>query len=294
MSAPKKLEEPQGAPFPLDDEGYARISTDLNSDIQTYGLAVRPILEEKELQNSLKALWEENNVTGRLDPEKPETWENENWPDPDFPFLSKQYAMAPQAFQNRVHPKVRATFATLYGTEKLGATIDFWGVKRGTVFPTGNRPDWRPPPLKLHWDVDLRTYHRPRYQGLLALTDCSQAVGSFAAVPGSHRLKGLAERDPKQPKYVRTGSPWQKQVQRLPLRAGHLIVWDMAVAHCNFANYSHEPRLVQFIRLIPREDWAIQAEKQNLKDFWTQNPQLKQQIGKLPWTREERECLFLR
>jgi len=36
--------------------------------------------------------------------ENPATWETTNWPQPDSPFLSTDYAIDEQAFRNRLHP----------------------------------------------------------------------------------------------------------------------------------------------------------------------------------------------
>jgi hypothetical protein len=259
--------------------------------MEKYGIVVIKVLSPDECIKTEEALWNENG--DRLKADDYTTWENENWPSPGHPFLSNKYALHEQAFRNRVNSKVVNAFTQLYKTNDLLTTIDFWGIKRGTVFGPGEqRIDWRPKPLKLHWDVDLTVYNQQkkrRYQALVAIVDCNQEVGSFSCVPGSCYIDYSQHQENN--KYVKRTSMLQKQVQRIPLRAGHMVIWDMGVAHANYANYTNTCRLTQYIRMVPRE-WSS-LEKQVITDFWKKMPVLKGKLKQKQWTRDEKRWLGL-
>ena len=219
-------------------------------------MAVVHVLSPDEQTDTRRAIYEHFGVT-----DDPSTWETANFPAPDHPFLSEKYAVDERAFRNRMNPAVVSTFAALYRVEpsELVVVVDHYGFRRGTVFGETVRPDWRPKPLRLHWDVNVLEYvvNGPRrYQGLLAVNDNSQHTGSFACVPGSaHELGDWVKRGnkPDNSKYVPASDPLQRRVQRIPLRAGDMVVWDMGTAHANFVNYSNQPRMMQFMRLVPRK-----------------------------------------
>ena len=286
--------------YPVDEFAIESEKNNWIDDMNKYNLIVVPILNNDELLKTQKALWTH---MGPKVTEDYKTWETENWPQPDHPFLSGKYAVDEQAFRNRVHPNLIEVFERLHGTNNLLTTIDHYGVKRGTMFETGERKDWRCKPLKLHWDVNPAIYtidqkHRQtRYQALIALNDNNQNVGSFACVPGS--ANGLSDwiekyKEADNKKYVPNGNPLQFQIQRIPLKAGHAVIWDMGVAHANFSNYSNEPRLAQYVRMLPNTEWAIEKEDQSITKYWQQNPILKASIGKLKWSNREKQILGLK
>ena len=268
--------------YPLSD-GYATPveCVDLCKTMRKYNVAVLQILTEDEQKASQVALYSEMGKTPTSVTSDPKTWDKENFRTPNSPFLSQDYAISPQAFKNRVHPKLIEAFTALYGTPDLLTTIDFWGFKRGTL----HNPAWKLNPLRLHWDVDLESYlqdqkrGRRRYQALLALNNNSQTIGSFACVPGSANL--LSMDDVEQKKYVKN-SVLQQNIQRLPLKAGCVVIWDVGTAHANFANHDWEPRLTQYCRMIPNTKWARQAEPQNIVDYWTSLPVAKRKQIQTP------------
>lgn len=298
-------------------ETFAVPSVNWEEDMAKYNLIVVPILSEQEQEDSQAALWQEMGPTVTEDPL---TWDSQNWPDPSSCFLTSTYAISQQAFKNRLHPKILEVFQVLYGKEVMG-TIDFWGVKR----PPGRfvdgawkqEPDWKLNPLRLHWDTDIVQYvedqkkGRKRYQALVALNENSYSVGSFACVPGSANelAKWVKEfRGPEQKKYVPFPNPLHKRVQKIPLqvlfffyllktnfrKAGHMVVWEVGVAHTNFTNSgAFEPRLTQYVRMIPAMPWAVEREKQALLTFWKENPQIKIAVAAYPWTDYERQVLAL-
>ncbi len=286
--------------YPVDDEGYAVPSTDPVADMERYNVIVGEVLNSEELEQSRESLWK---AMGPKVTSDPSTWETTNWPNPESPHLTLTPATCERAFRNRVHSKLVNLYSELFGTRELWATVDVWGVKRATFLPTGEeRAGWRPRPLRLHWDVNVRQYARDRvwgqkrYQSLLALNDNSQTVGSFRYVPGGANQLGEWLReygDPEGGKYVPHNNPLQFRVQRLPLRAGHVVIWEMGVAHSNFPNYDFQPRLTQYVRMLPRETWALERDDHAAPHFWKNNRDLRRSLGALEWTTEERSILAL-
>lgn len=285
--------------YPLDAEGFACVSSDLVGDMHRYNMGVVDVLDDDQQTASVQALWHD---MGPKVTAAPSTWETQNWPNPNHVFLSNQYAVSEQAFKNRIHPRLVEAFTQLYGTADLWTTIDFWGVKRATVFGEHTRPDWRINPLVLHWDTNIEVYAkeralgRKRYQAILALNDNDQHVGSFECVPGSAnalstwiQMYGL----PKHGKYVPRGNPLHRKTQRIPLRAGHCVIWDVGTAHANFSNYSNQPRLTQFVRMVPRTRWAELAEPQTITHYWKTHASVKKKVAAMGWNKVEQRLLGL-
>ena len=288
--------------YPLDSDGFAVSFTDQKDWIdimKKYNVLVVPILNDDECDVLSKDMWD---TMGPQVTKDPSTWEDMNWPSPDHPSLNNNYIYTEKAFATRTHPKLVEVFETLYGTCDLLTTIDFYGIKRATIFESGERKDWRNKPLRLHWDCDVTKYviektkENKRYQALIAVNENCQNVGSFACVPGSaNKLpRWLEQYTPESIKYVPQNNPWQKHIQRLPLRKGHVVVWDFGTAHSNFSNYSTEPRLTMYCRMIPRQPWAIDQERQTITKYWKENPGIKKEVQSMKqWTQREKAIMGL-
>jgi len=155
----------------------------------------------------------------------------------------------------------------------LWCNIDKWGVMRGTKdLPirdeSGNitimdMPKWKYC-LKPHWDLNpwchVRNLARGEpemYQGLVALVDCPEEVGSFCTVPGSAKFLPtyIKEHKPPHNRMATIRVPEDdiilKYQQHVPLRKGEMVIWNSAQVHCNFMNDSNRMRLIQFIRYLP-------------------------------------------
>ena len=148
------------------------------------------------------------------------------------------------------------------------------------------RPDWRYA-LKAHWDLNPWVYTEqieegtPRmFQSLVALADCPEAVGGFITLPGCTRYlktwckerhcptKGWhgmrLEEIPLETKQPLTAEEDQKLVdmfQKVPLRRGQMVIFDSGQLHANFANYSDQLRLIQFIRMMPATEFCRNRDK---------------------------------
>jgi hypothetical protein len=76
----------------------------------------------------------------------------------------------------RQHPNLYGIWATLWGTGRLGVSLDSCRLT----------PPWRPgsgEPYGIHWDHDPWNAKRRMYQGVLALTDTAVDQGGFRCVP---------------------------------------------------------------------------------------------------------------
>jgi len=95
------------------------------------------------------------------------------------------------------------------------------------------------------------------YQGVVALNDCSDEVGSFMAVPGSHTFMSQWIKEHPCPYMSRDSlrppadDPMQLHKQRVPLRRGEMVIWYTRTAHCNFPNNSPQMRHIQYVRMLP-------------------------------------------
>lgn len=264
---------------PADADGLRRA-------MRRYGVVVARVLPPTDCAAAAEEVFADCGVP-RCGP--PSEWETEKWPAQNRflygrPNGPERTAKGPAAMRNRTHPLVHRTFTALFdGEHRLWVTADTYGVMRPTVclpFPKADggvefrdRPDWRWD-LKMHWDCnpwalqeELDAGRPPMFQGLIALVDCSEDTGSFLAVPGCTRFfdEGWA----KQPQhnhyryaadltagvvngkaYVPDKSVLRSFAQRLPLRAGDMVVWDSRTAHSNFPNTGQRFRLVQFVSMM--------------------------------------------
>ena len=143
-----------------------------------------------------------------------------------------------QAFWDiRQHPDVHAAFADLYGTERLWVSVDrasFKAPARG--FADGYRVD------PIHWDGDVRRLGRLSVQGLVYLSDTSEAQGGFCCVPELYRnldayLAGLTDdTTPRRPNIE------GYEIRSVGAPAGSLILWDRRLPHSSGENGGDLPR----------------------------------------------------
>eukprot|EP00662_Eupelagonemidae_sp_cell21_P036538 gene36538-64210_t len=172
----------------------------------------------------------------------------------------------------------------------------------------------------MHWDCNPWALQEEverglpaMFQGLIAIDDCAEEVGGFCGVPGCSRYfgTGLA----KQPQhsafalhlprgvvngkaYVPDKSSLRSFVQRFPLRAGDMIVWDSRTAHANFPNSCGRFRLVQFVammpadaRLLPRGGyWGPTLVTEADAAAVELTPLGRRLLGLDPWDGDARDC----
>jgi len=285
--------------YPMDKDNFAMVSNDWLVDMRRYNMIVVDVASDNLpfLQRCTQGLFDH---FGPHVTEDPKTWETTNFPDSTSPFLICAFAESEAAFRARLHPTIVKVCATLYGTTSLMTTIDHYDFKRATVIDGLVRSEYKSAALSLHIDIDPNAYVVQRnkgnilYQAMLAINENSHETGSFVAVPGSAnelvewvRSKNSAA-DKKVPPYN------INQSQRIPLRAGHAVFWDMGMTHANFVgHHSSEPRLTQYVRMVPITEWAIHLEPRCVRAYWEKHQQKRDVVSNMNWTEDERKMLDL-
>jgi hypothetical protein len=274
--------------IPRDDDGFT-IAFDPNDEdewsgfMSQFGFVVVKVLTPAECDATVTEFFAEANARPRpdgrvrdvpLSVDDPRGWESENWPAGRSRFLVDFPAVSPCALRNRTHPNVYAFFSRLLKTPRVFASIDAWGLMRGTSgLPTeqSERPEWRQN-LVPHWDVNPWQYAAersatrqplpPMYQGVLALVDCDDATGGFSIAPGSARYldvwaRGTAASTAQGARSnhfdTDPSDVWRGLVQHVPIRAGEMVVWDSGSLHANYPNHGPNLRLVQYTRCCTDE-----------------------------------------
>ncbi|KAG2378541.1 hypothetical protein C9374_008180 [Naegleria lovaniensis] len=100
-----------------------------------------------------------------------------------------------------------------------------------------------------------------RLQGVLQLSESREDDGGFLCVPGFHNhAKEYAEKltairpGPKCTFLsVFKGDNLLSQTQKVPAKAGSLIVWNTLLPHANYPNHSDRFRICQYIKMIPKK-----------------------------------------
>jgi len=106
--------------------------------------------------------------------------------------------------------------------------------------------------------------------------------------------KWLKHGGPESNKYVPFGDDLQTGLQRIPLREGHAVIWDMGLAHANYEHISTRCRLTQYVRMLPRSKWYMEREKQCIVSFWKVAPMLRAKfLAEKQWTKQELQVLGL-
>eukprot|EP01089_Gocevia_fonbrunei_P020695 TRINITY_DN7773_c0_g1_i1.p1 TRINITY_DN7773_c0_g1~~TRINITY_DN7773_c0_g1_i1.p1 ORF type:complete len:370 (+),score=80.55 TRINITY_DN7773_c0_g1_i1:124-1233(+) len=101
-----------------------------------------------------------------------------------------------------------------------------------------------------------------KLQGLLNLIDAREQDGGFVTIPGFFKhLKEWTEQSHLQEYaskhqeiydfvYVPKNDPMQLQPQKIPMRAGSLLIWRSEQPHANYGNDSERFRMVQYVKMF--------------------------------------------
>ncbi len=204
---------------------------------------VRSVADASELAHAEALLWEF--LEGRTDMLRgePSTWTNSNFQsvgDPTNGILSGNgFGHAEVCWFTRTLPKVRATFARIWGTERLICSFDGGNAFRPFHAPGAARHrtmgGW--------WHVDQGRSKRGLHavQGLVLLTDANAHTGGLCVVPGSHKahdeLMRYTVTSPDGMDFVVVPSPLTNPMVRggalVAAQAGDLLLWDSRTVHCN-------------------------------------------------------------
>lgn len=170
-----------------------------------------------------------------------------------------------QAFwDNRSLPRVHEVFAELHGTEALWVSMDRGGWKP----PASGHPDFDRA-ADIHWDAKPRERivdPQPFLQGVLFLTDTTEACGPFECVPSLYReAKAWLEARPEATEPDVTG----REIVKVTGRAGDLVVWNALLPHRGGRNDGATPRVTQYISMQPVPHQAsTRAKKAEERVAW--------------------------
>jgi hypothetical protein len=162
----------------------------------------------------------------------------------------------------RQHPDLHRIWAALWGTEKLGVSLDSCRFT----------PPWQPgygEPYGIHWDHDPWDAQKRMFQGVVALTDTAADQGGFRCVPSLYNDRAAW---PHIPTMDQDGDEnWLadtegREIVHVPARTGDLIVWDSHLPHGNSRNRSTAPRIAFYIAMGPF--LAVGALRQAQIDSW--------------------------
>ena len=171
----------------------------------------------------------------------------------------------PALWNNRQYPKIYHAFVDIWGTEKLWVTID----RANLNLPV--RPGYEFKGF-IHWDIDTSVVPKPvNVQGVLSLSDTSEATGGFQCIPALYRhfdewvKTQPADRDPFMPD-VRGYS-----IEKVITKKGDLLIWNSMLPHGIRPNRSAQPRLAQYISMMPAQEdnlalrqWRIRSWREKL------------------------------
>ncbi|RJQ27042.1 DUF1479 family protein [Candidatus Parcubacteria bacterium] len=201
-----------------------------------------------------------------------------------FPYATDQMGMMElyhtQAMWNvRQHPAIHKIFSDLFQISKLWTSIDRVSCKEKSEFSLGGF---------IHWDICPNKNPRVlEFQGVLALTDTDEDMGGFHCVPSLYQ--GLQEWLDELPtkkavfsyfnvdkdeavEVISSTFPYKKpkrwQIEKVPVKAGDLIIWDSYLPHGNGVNKTDKPRLAQYITMFPVGDLRLKHER---VDCWKES-----------------------
>lgn len=294
--------------YPIDSDGFAQCvdinKKDILDSMNIYNIVVIDVLNKEECEITVNEIWEEMNEhgNGKLDKNDPITWQTENWPEPEYAYLSKHYALTQQSLKNMVNPRIALTFEILFGHSQICPKVGVPAIKRPVIVNGQYIKEWELSPLKLHYDKDnAEPYHKypPRYQGCLALVDCSYDVGSFACSIGSAnevRKNPNLWLNADQGKYVLKGKEsgyLYANCQKIPLRAGSMVIWDRSVAHYNFTNQSDKPRIVHFFSYSENTQIGHQLSDHTILNYCKEHPEFLKRLKQYNWNEKERKLFCI-
>lgn len=179
----------------------------------------------------------------------------------------------------RQWPALHDIFSELFQTEKLWVSIDRVSAKKPIEKPEQEQLEYG----FIHWDLCPNQKPRPfEVQGVLALGDTTEEMGGFQCLPELYQhldewlaslptkkalTPSFALKDGKAKNHTRyyltetEDPPEEWPIEKVPAKAGDLIVWDSFLPHGNGMNYGLEPRLALYVTMIPVGDERTRQER---------------------------------
>lgn len=181
----------------------------------------------------------------------------------------------------RQYPVVHEVFSSLFKDEKLWVSMDRVSYKMSNVaskFIVSKYDNGF-----IHWDICVNQFPRTiEFQGVLALEDTDENMGGFQCVPSLYReldswLSSLPTKKAIYsqfevlgdeaieyiPKFFPKREPRKWKIEKVPLKAGDLVIWDSFLPHGNGSNKGDNPRIAQYITMFPEGDARLRKERVN-------------------------------
>jgi len=210
------------------------------------------VADAEEVARARALLWDflESVPDTKVRHDDASTWVVEaGWlPSPSNGLLNKVgFGHSAFCWQTRLLPKVKQSFAAIWGTGDLIVSFDGGNVFR----PWAQKPEWRTEGS--WWHIDQNAFlpgrdRRVSVQGLVTYTDATPETGGLCVVPGSHKQhREVCERMHSQKLPgdfvpVLEEDPVLEEGGRLVCaRAGDLLLWDSRCVHCNTPGFGPQP-----------------------------------------------------
>ncbi|QNM96216.1 phytanoyl-CoA dioxygenase family protein [Chitinimonas koreensis] len=237
---------------------------------QRYGyVIVREAIPAGQVRRTADFLWEFQ----QLDPADPASWQRPQLRDHEMAELNGSGMV--EAYQNqalwdnRQSPRIYDAFVDIWDREDLWVTID-----RANLNPP-NRGG-RSFGGFIHWDADTTLDPLPvNVQGVLALSDTSEAGGGFQCIPelfehfAAWRAAARPDRNPWRPELAEVEWP----VRFVPMRAGDLLIFNSLLAHGIRPNTSADQvRLAQYIAFTPADEDNAELVDWRVGSWWKREP----------------------
>ncbi|SMC16436.1 Ectoine hydroxylase-related dioxygenase, phytanoyl-CoA dioxygenase (PhyH) family [Andreprevotia lacus DSM 23236] len=237
---------------------------------QRYGyVIIKDAISPEQVQRTADFLWEFQ----QLDPHDPASWSRPQLRDHEMKELNGSGMV--EAYQNqrlwdnRQQQRIYDAFVDIWDRTDLWVTID-----RANLNPP-NQGQRRFGGF-IHWDADTSLTPLPvNVQGVLALSDTTEAGGGFQCIPElfenleAWRASAPADRNPWQPDLANV--PWQPRF--IPMKAGELLIFNSLLAHGIRPNTSTDKvRLAQYISFSPADEANTELRERRIGSWYKREP----------------------
>ncbi|MBI4531852.1 MAG: phytanoyl-CoA dioxygenase family protein [Candidatus Latescibacteria bacterium] len=241
-------------------------------------VVIHNAVPQENLDAVIEVIWE---FLG-MDPDDPDDWYREPHRKGGMVEMYHHQAL----WNNRQYPRVYQAFTEIWREEKLWVSIDRANMKPPV---RTDKPEWDHKGM-IHWDIDTSVRPVPfMVQGVLYLTDTAENQGGFQCVPGFHRKFEEWGQSQSEDSASPPPDPTGLEVQKIPGKAGDLVIWQSLLPHGNSRNTSDRPRLAQYITMFPTGEKNEEARQSRIRlwrdrlspDGFPGDPRgLEQQYGK--------------
>jgi len=250
-------------------------------------VVIAGIASAEQRKKAYSLLWdfiEASDRAGRIRRDDVSTWQDSSTPFCGWPagkedgiIHSRGVGQSELLWYLRSLPQLRQVFKSIWGTDALVTSFDGAGVFR----PFGREPSWKT--TRKHWYHVDQAHLKPGLhciQGLITLTDATEARGGLVVVPGSHRFHAQVLRRYKTSEWnfiqlkvdddvIADGGGGPRLVGA---QAGDLVLWDSRTIHCNTLPLKTDPlqrgeelvRAVAYICMTPGA-WCTEETLQKRK-----------------------------